>query len=74
MLGQAVLFRPLEGFGVPFVPGGVGDFGQNGRGAVAAVVPCIVKGHGIEAVPEGSKVSQHGDWAFHSVAELLVHG
>ena len=65
---------PGKGLGVALAPRGVGDFRHEGMGPGLFLIPRVVESHRIEAMPEGSQVSEDGDRALDGLADLFGHG
>ena len=58
----ASAFVPRDDIRMAFVPRGVGDFGDDGRGS-AAVVEDVVEAHRVESVAQSAQMGEHADRA-----------
>lgn len=76
MIAPVLVFArfPFKTLGVPFPPGGVGDFSHQGGGERTILVPKEIKTHRVETVSEGAQVSDDGDGSGYLPVELIGHG
>ena len=52
---------PFKALGIAFSPGSIGDLSHQGGGVGTILVPKEIKTNRVEAIPEGTKMSDDGN-------------